>query len=122
MATANINSVGTLYRLAVEWIVHDVYDVVMVQEHRVAQPSSIRSWADKLAKLGWASTWTPAEVTEASTSGGTAILWRLGLPIWSPVIQENVVRAVGRVATAVMKWPGWKPITLVSMYLETGGK
>ena len=74
-------------------------------------------------KLGWASTWTAAMLTDKSTSCGTAILWRKGLPIWAPAtIQNGLVRAPGRSTAATLQWPKCKPIELASLYLEVGGK
>ena len=65
---ANVNSIGTLHRLGIQWMARDVYVVVMVQEHRLAEPDTSQSLAENLAKLGWASTCAPAAHTETSTS------------------------------------------------------
>lgn len=49
-------------------------------------------------------------------------MWRTHLPIWGKPIQEDFHGIQGRVASAVLMPKGKAPISLVSLYLETGGK
>ena len=92
VATMNINSKGTMMRILAEQGAKKEYDIILLQEHHVADENILRDIAAQLAKWGWNSTWTPATAKAEGTTGGTGILWAQGLPMFAPVLQEGVAR------------------------------
>ena len=76
IATANMNSKGTMIKLLKEWARSGRYHVVLVQEHHVANAKELQEIATALAKGGWGTTWTPAEKTALGTSVGVGIAWQ----------------------------------------------
>ena len=122
VVTVNVNSYGTLLRLSARWGSEECYDIILVQEHHENNEEKILNLHAQVAKWGWNSTWTPAVAKLAGTTGGTAILWRQGLPVVAPVVQTGITRAGGRSSSATLKWPKIRDIEFISLYLETGGQ
>ena len=122
VASVNVNSKGTLLRLLASWSLTDEYDVILVQEHHENIKEKLKDLHRQVEKWGWLSTWTPAITKNEGTTWGCGILWKWGLPMVAPVLQEGVARAGGRTCVAQLAWPGLKLIEFLSVYLETGGK
>ena len=73
-ATINGNARGTVLRVMATVAARRLYDIVMVQEHHMANHDQIKAAAEQLRTWGYSSTWTPAVAKTEGTTGGTAVL------------------------------------------------
>ena len=95
--------------------------VALIQEHKVVK-DAIAEHREALLRLGWRTVWAPALPADMDGfRAGTAIAWRDGLPFWGEAIQLRDAGMQGRVATAYLRLPRFKPILFASGYLFSSG-
>ena len=112
VATANITSYGSIWRVIEA---AKDFDVILVQEVRLHRDDIPWFWGT-IGKAGWNSYWEAANETEkGSTSGGVGIMWRKNLSI----IEKPTTIIPGRLASVTFRL-GVLSVQIMSIYGKTG--
>ncbi len=113
--TANATSWGSMKRYLRSTPAH----LVLAQEHHLG-PEAILAASAWALRRGWRSVFAPAVKGDGSGwKAGVAIFARDELGLSMPRVGSHVITP-GRAVAALLEAPGYRPCTVVSIYLEDG--
>ncbi len=115
IATANV----TAWSSAITYLHETQADILLVQEHKLGecQADEAVSW---LRRRGWNAVMTPAVPgPNGGLSAGTAVLARSHIGLGLPLVGAETV-VPGRAVAARIEAPGYRPMTVLSLYLHDG--
>jgi hypothetical protein len=115
IATANV----TAWSSAITYLHETQADILLVQEHKLGecQAEEAVSW---LRRRGWNAVMTPAVPgPNGGLSAGTAVLARSHIGLGLPLVGAETV-VPGRAVAARIEAPGYRPMTVLSLYLHDG--
>ncbi len=113
--TVNATAWGTLKR----YLRYSKAHAVLAQEHHLG-PDAIAAASAWALRRGWRSVFAPAlEGEGVGWRAGVAIFARAELGLSMPRAGPHVI-IPGRIVAALLEAPGYRPCTLVSMYLKDG--
>ncbi len=115
IATANVTAWGS----AIAYLHDTLADVVLVQEHKLGerQADEAISW---LRRRGWNAVMTPAVPgPNGGLSAGTAVLAKSHIGLGLPLVGSDTI-VPGRAIAARVEAPGYRPMTVLSLYLHDG--